>query len=212
MDDTLLIFSLILQIINRGSLFIMSGYKCKIFLLAVLTSSFSVQAFSQQINYRDSIPEYTPKANLNPELHYSIGSSFMFIPNMGSFTGVSISPSLSVPISPKLSVEGGIMAGHYYSTLSNFNREIAINGAFNEISLFGSAIYHVNPQLIIYGTGIKQLTSTSPYNILPKSSYSIGSNYNFGHFSVGVSVQMSKWNDILSPLPFNGSQGFYSPY
>jgi hypothetical protein len=190
----------------------MSGYKCKIFLLVVLSPLFSMQAFSQQINYGDSIPRYTPKANFKPEFHYSIGSSFMFIPKVGSVTGVTLSSSLSIPISPKLSVDGGIIARHYYSTLPNFNREGSINGTFNEISLFGSAIYHVNPQLSIYGIGIKQLTSTSPYSILPKSSYSIGSNYNFGHFSVGVSVQMSKWNDISTPLPFNGSQGFYSPY
>jgi hypothetical protein len=190
----------------------MSGFKGKILLLVLLSSLFSAQVFSQQINYGDSIPRYTPNQNFKPEFHYSIGSSFMFIPKVGSVTGVTISPSLSIPISPKLSVDGGIIAGRFYSTLPNFNREVGINGTFNEISLFGSAIYHVNPQLSIYGIGIKQLTSTSPYNILPKSSYSIGSNYNFGHFSVGISVQMSKWNDINSPLPFNGSQGFYSPY
>jgi hypothetical protein len=64
----------------------------------------------------------------------------------------------------------------------------------------------------VYGTGVKQLTGTSPFYSLPKSSYAIGSTYNFGYFSIGVALQRSKWNDILSPLPFNGSQGFYSPY
>ena len=189
----------------------MSGHKCNISLL-ILVSLFSIQAFSQQINFRDSIPQYNQKANYKPELHYSLGSSFMFVPRLGSFTSVTLSPSLSIPLSPKLSVDGGLIAGRFYSPLSNFNREGTINGAFNELYLFGSATYHINSQLTIYGAGIKQLTGSSPFNFLPKSSYSIGSSYKFGNSSIGVTLQMSKWNDILSPLPFNGTQGFYSPY
>ncbi len=190
----------------------MFGCKSNISLIIVLASLFSIQAFSQQINYRDSIPRYTPKSNFKPELHYSIGTSFIFIPKLGSVTGVTLSPSLSIPISPKLSVDGGIIAGHFYSTLSDFNREGAINGTFNELSVFGSASYHINSQLTIYGIAIKQLSGTSPLNFLPKSSYSIGSTYKFGNSSIGVTLQMSKWDNIQTPLPFNGSQGFYSPY
>jgi len=94
----------------------------------------------------------------------------------------------------------------------NSNPEGAMYGAFNELSVYGSASYHINSQLTLYGSGIKQLTGTSPFYCLPKSSYAIGSAYNFGNFSIGVTLQMSKWNDIQSPFPFNGSQRFYSPY
>ena len=191
----------------------MSGCKCNISLIIVLVSLFSVQAFSQQINYRDSLTGYnSPKVNLKPSLHYSVGSTFMVVPHSGTVTGFTISPFLSIPLSPKLSVEGGIIAGRYYSSLWNINPEGTPNGAFNELSVYGSASYHVNSQLTLYGTGIKQLTGTSPFYFLPKSSYSIGSTYNFGSFSIGVTLQMSKWNNNFSPLPFNGSQGFYSPY
>ncbi|MGD0755275.1 MAG: hypothetical protein ABR927_09460 [Bacteroidales bacterium] len=145
-------------------------------------------------------------------LHYSVGSTFIIVPHLGTVTGFTLSPFLSVPLSPKLSVDGGIIAGRFYSALWNFNSEGEINGAFNELSVYGSASYHINSQLTVYGTGIKQLTSTSSLYFLPKSSYAIGSAYNFGNFSLGVTLQMSKWNDIHSPLPFNGSQGFYSPY
>jgi hypothetical protein len=190
----------------------MSGCKCNISLIIVLVSLFSNQAFSQQINYRDSLAEYnSQKVNLMPRLHYSVGSTFMIIPHLGSVTGFTLSPFLSIPLSPKLSVDGGIIAGHFYSSLRNFNPEGAINGAFNELSVYGSAIYHINSQLTVYGSGIKQLTGTSSFYFLPKSSYAIGSTYNFGNFSIGVTLQMSKRNDILSPLPFNGSQGFYFP-
>ena len=191
----------------------MSGCKCNISLIIVLVSLFSIQAFSQQINFRDSLAEYnSQKVNLKPSLHYSVGSTFMIVPHLGSVTGFTLSPFLSIPLSPKLSVDGGIIAGRFYSASGNFNPEGAINGAFNELSVYGSASYHINSQLTVYGTGIKQLTGSSPFYFLPKSSYAIGSNYNFGNFSIGVTLQMSKWNDILSPFPFNGSQGFYSPY
>jgi hypothetical protein len=190
----------------------MSGCKCNISLIIVLVSLFSIQAFSQQINYRDSLAEYnSQKINLKPRLHYSVVSTFITVPHLGTVTGFALSPFLSIPLSPKLSVDGGFIAGRFYSALWNFNPEGAINGAFNELSVYGSASYHINSQLTLYGTGIKQLTGTSPFYFLPKSSYTIGSAFNFGNFSIGVALQMSKWNNIFSPLPINGSQGFYSP-
>jgi hypothetical protein len=191
----------------------MSGSKCNISIIIVLVSLFSIQAFSQQINYRDSLAEYnSQKVNLKPKLHYSMGSTFIIVPHLGTVTGFTLSPFLSVPLSPRLSVDGGIIAGRFYSALQNSNPEGAMYGTFNELSVYGSASYHINSQLTLYGTGIKQLTGNFPFNTLPKSSYTIGSTFNFGNFSIGVTLQKSKWDNIFSPLPFNGSQGFYSPY
>jgi hypothetical protein len=191
----------------------MSGWKCNISLIIALVSIFSNQASSQQINYRDSLNgDNSQKVNLKPRLVYSVGSSFMVVPHLGSVTGFTISPSLSVPLSPNLSVNSGIIAGRFYSNLWKSNPEWTMYGAFNDLSVFGSATYHVNPQLTLYGIGIRQLAGTSPFYSLPKSSYAIGSSYNFGSFSVGVTLQMSKWNDIHNPSLFNGTQGFYSPF
>lgn len=191
----------------------MSRSRCNISLIIVLVSLISIEAFPQQINYGDSLAGHNVRTiNLKPRLNYSVGSTFLMVPHSGTVTGFTLSPVLSVPLSPKLSVEGGIIAGHYYSSLWNSNPEGAINGVFNELSVFGSASYHFNNQLTVYGAGIKQITGSSPYDFLPKSSYTIGSTYNFGHFSIGVTLQMSKWNDIRSPFPYSGSQGLYSPY
>jgi hypothetical protein len=191
----------------------MSGCKCNISLIIVLVSLFSIQAFSQQINYRDSLAEYNSrKVTLKPKLNYSVGSTFIIVPHLGTVTGFTLSPFLSIPLTPKLTVDGGIIAGRFYSTLGNFNPEGMINGAISELSVYGSASYHINYQLTVYGAGIKQLTGTYPFNFLPTSSYTIGSSYSFGNFSIGVTFQRSKWNNILSPMPFNGSQGFYTPY
>jgi hypothetical protein len=186
--------------------------KCKlnISLIIVLVSIFFNQAFSQQFSHTDSLSINSSQVDLKPRMVYSIGSSFMVIPRVGSVTGFTVSPSLTVPLSPRLSINGGIIAGRYYSSLWNSNPEAAMNGAFNEISIYGSASYRVTSQLTLYGMGVQRLTGASPFYSLPKSSYSIGSNYNFGSFSIGVELQMSKWDNGFNPV--NGSPGFYSPY
>jgi hypothetical protein len=194
-------------------LLIMSGYKYKISLIIVLVSLFSIQAFSQLNNYSDSLAAYnSQKLNLKPRMSYSVGSTFMFVPHLGSVTGFTISPDLSIPLSPRLSVDGGIIAGHFYSSFGNFYPEGGINGSFNELSVYGSASYHINPQLTLYGAGMKQITGTSPSYLIPRSSYAIGSTYNFGSFSIGVTLHMSKTNNILGQMPFSGGRGYYSPY
>jgi hypothetical protein len=187
--------------------------KCNISLIFVLMALFSNQVFSQQINYGDSLAENNfRKVNLKPSMHYSLGSSLMIVPHQGTVTGFTLSPYLSVPLSPKLSVNGGIIAGRYYSALWNSNPEGKMSTTFNDLFLYGSASYQLNSQLTLYGSGIRRLTEASPFYALPKSSYTIGSNYNFGSFSIGLSFQMSKWNNSFGPLPFNGSQGFSSPF
>jgi hypothetical protein len=191
----------------------MTGCKCNICLIIILVSIFSAQAFSQQINYSDSLKaDNFQKVNLKPRMVYSIGSTFMAVPHMGSVTGFTISPSLSVPLSPKFSVNGGIIAGRQYYNLWNSYSEGVMYGAFNELSVYGSASYHVNPQLTLFGAGIQRLAGTSPFYSLPKSSYTIGSTYNFGSFSIGVALQMSKWDNNFSLFPYNGIQRYYLPY
>ena len=102
----------------------MSGSKCNISLITVLVSLFSIQAFSQQINYGDSLSEYnSQKVNLKPKLHYSVGSTFIIVPHLGTVTGFTLSPFISIPLSPKWTVDGGIIAGRFYSALSDFNPE-----------------------------------------------------------------------------------------
>ena len=191
----------------------MSGSKCNISLIIVLVSLFSIQAFSQQINYGDSLAEYnSQKVNLKPRLHYSVGSTFIIVPHLGTVTGFTLSPFLSIPLSQRLSVDGGIIAGRYYSALRILILKVGCMGHLTNYLYTDQPAIILDSQLTVYGTGIKQLAGTSPFYFLPKSSYAIGSTYNFGNFSIGVTLQMSKWNDNLSPLPFNGTQGFYSPY
>jgi hypothetical protein len=181
--------------------------------LIVLLSLLSVGVYSQAISNHDSLgSDNSAQLKIKPRIVYTVGSSFMFIPHHGSITGFTVSPSLLLPVSPHLSFNAGIIAGHYYSGLHYPAQERSLYGAFNEISLFGSANYRVNSQLTFYGAGIRRLTAPSLFNTLPTSSYIIGSTYKFGNFSIGVSMQMSQWNNNFNSLPINGPQGFYSPF
>jgi hypothetical protein len=181
--------------------------------VVLLFSIFSVQGYSQQFNHKDSIPETNSlKLDLKPKLNYSAGSTITVIPHFSAITGFTFSPSFSIPLSQKWVINGGIIAGHYYSSIPDFNGEGTSHTSFNNLTVYGSASYHINPQLTIYGIGLKQLATTSPYDILPKSCYTIGSTYKFGNFSIGVNFQTSRRDGTFTQFPYNGSQGFYSPF
>jgi len=178
-----------------------------------LVSLISVQVFSQQANSGGSFSGANLASDLlKPRLNYMMGSNFMVVPHLGSVSSVTLSPSLSVPLTPKLSVDGGIVAGYYYSAPWKSGNEGFAYGTFTGLSVYGSARYQINPQLTLYGSAIKQLSGTSPYNFFPKTSYSLGSTYDFGNVKIGVSFRMSEWDNNYSLFPINGSQGFYSPF
>ena len=177
----------------------MNFRKHSICLIIVLVLLLSSTAFSQN---PDSLSIYNPGAyNLKPRMNYSLGSSVTVFPHIGTITGVTISPFLSVPLSPRLSVDAGFIAGRYYSTIPAFNPEGQTFGTFNQLSVYGSASYRINPQLTIYGSGIKSLVNSSPLNLLPKSSYTLGTSYNFGSFTLGASIHVAKWDNSMLPLP-----------
>ncbi len=186
--------------------------KYKIGFVIVLCSLFSGEANAQVISIDSLNRNNTIVEGLKPGLHYNVGSSFLVAPHYGSASGLTFSPYLTIPLSQKLSVEGGIIAGYIYISPWNSGNEGLMYHSFNEVSIFGSASYQVTPRLTLYGAGIKQLTGNSPYDFLPKSSYTIGSTINFGNFSLGFNVHMSKWDNIYNPLPVNGSQVYYSPF
>ena len=191
----------------------MAGSKFRISLIIALVSMAASEAFSQQAYYRDSITGYNnEKVILKPRIHYSAGSSLTVIPHLGTVTGFTASPFLSIPLSSKLSVNGGLIAGRYFSVLRDITTEGVLSGAYNELSVYGSAAYHVNPQLTVYGIASKQLAGTTPYSFMRGSSYTVGSTMKFGEFSIGFAMQVSKWDDAFSHFPVGNSQGFYSPF
>lgn len=191
----------------------MTGNRFKISLIILLVSLFSFQVFSQQTDIGTGhTDDNSGKVLFKPGFHYSVGSSFIVAPRLGSISAITFSPAFSIPLSPKLSVEGGIMGSYFYSSQWGSDYVGFHDGSFTGLAVYGSASYHFNPQLTLYGSAIKQFAGTSTFYSLPQSRYTIGSAYNFGNFSIGVSLQMSTWDNIYTPFPVNGSRGFYSPY
>jgi|WetSurSiteA1Bulk_404760.scaffolds.fasta_scaffold57805_2 hypothetical protein len=191
----------------------MRGCRCNISLIVGLVSLLSVKAFSQQTNIGTTLSESnSEKVLFKPRLNYLAGSSFIVIPQIGTVSEFTLSPMLSIPLSQKLYVEGGIMASYFYSAPWKSDDTGLYSGSFTGLSVYGSATYHFTPQFSLFGSAVKQLAGTSPFYTIPKSNYIIGTAYNFGNFSIGVSFQMSNWDNLYTPFPVNGSNGFYSPF
>ncbi|MCB8994820.1 MAG: hypothetical protein H6538_04350 [Bacteroidales bacterium] len=180
--------------------------KIVVFLLILLFASLLKQSSAQVNGFSDSLGMHQASG---VQLHYSLGSSFSYIPKFGSLTGISFSPYISYPLGPKISVQGGFILGRYNSFPKNFGNETLINNSFNAISVYGSARYQLNERLSFYGSGIKQLSGSPVMFNQPLSSFRLGSELNFGNFSLGAEIQMSKWNEFYSPFPFSGEQELF---
>ena len=136
----------------------MCGRRCNISMIIGLVCLFSVQAFSQQANIvTGSAEDNSGKVLFKPGFHYSIGSSFLAAPRLGSLSSINFSTAVSVPLSPRLSVEGGIMTSYYYSAPFKSDNTGFPYGSFNGLSVYGSAIYQFTPQLTIYGSAMNQI-------------------------------------------------------
>ena len=177
----------------------MAMNRFNISLFICLVSLFSVRGFSQQMNTGGRYPlDDSLKVIPKPRLNFTAGSNIVVIPHYGSVSEVTLSSSFSVPLSPKLSFDGGIIASYLYSSPRMYGNESFGYGSFTVLSVYGAARYQMSPQLTLYGTAIKQLAGNSPVYFLPQTSYSIGSSYDFGNVSVGVTFRMSRWERVFS--------------
>jgi len=178
-----------------------------LFILGILLTPV---AFCQEPVFVDSLgnPVAEP-ARMKPGLHYSVGSSFSYIPRYGSVTGLNASAFFAYPLTPGFTLEGGLVAGRYYPTLKNFNSESGTAPSFNTLSMYGSARYQVNRRLSVYGTGMKQLAGAIPLYNLPSGSFSFGSTLDFGNFSFGAEIRMTDRNYYYNSTPIGGNRFFF---
>ena len=90
--------------------------------LIVLTGLLSCPVYSQGIRYKDTLAvDNSEHLKIKPRMQYTVGSTFMFIPHYGSVTGFTVSPSLSVPVSPHLTLMAELLPDVFiiiYSILS----------------------------------------------------------------------------------------------
>ncbi len=182
-------------------------------ILFPLNFLFSHNNFAQEHVFADSLIKLnTIRLDSKPQIHYSLGSSFTYIPRYGSITGLTVSPYYRHPVSPKFSVEAGLIAGRYFPMMKNSSPESGINSPFNSLSVYGSAIYQLNQRLSIYGIGMKQLNAANPLYIMPSGSFSVGSTLNFGNFTIGAEIRVTDNSYYNSTNPFGGNRDFFPAY
>jgi hypothetical protein len=179
----------------------------------ILSFSVPTGVFSQELDTTEIPGSFNSQiVRLKPRMHYSIGSSFTYIPRYGSVTGLTLSPIYIYPVSSKFSLEAGLIAGRYFPFMKNSSPETGINNPFNSVAVFGSARYQLNQRLSVYGTGTRQIIGTHPLFNLPTSSFSVGSTLDFGNFSIGAEIRMSDRNYYYSPDPFGGNSRYFPSF
>lgn len=177
--------------------------------IVVLMFYLQLYSFSQVSETNDSIINSGLSVVKAPVLNYSIGSHFTYIPGIGNINGMNISAFYKQQINSRLYVVGGLVAGRNFLSLKNQFDTFSSKTNFNQLSVYGSAVYKLNQRLSVYGTGTHQLLSNPAFFEIPKNSYSIGSNLDFGNFSIGAEVRFNNYDQYNSTLPFGGGNGFF---
>jgi hypothetical protein len=111
-----------------------------------------------------------------PQYHFNFGSSYSYFPSFGGGMNMFASPSVTIPLSKRIFVDGGIIAStSLLPGLSSLELNNKVSN-FKSLAIYGSTIYQVSPKLIVYGTGVKQLVNTKlpyPYSSLNHNSFSL---------------------------------------
>jgi hypothetical protein len=173
-----------------------------LFCLILLPLAISAQVYDGKF---ENSPVYDHDL-FQPHFNLNIGTSFNYSPVIGAGTMLTVSPSFSLPVTRRISMNGGIIASS--TILPSLTGKLQMEpvfkpGAFNNLSLYGTTVYQLSPDFVLYGSGFKQLTKNNLpylYNPFPQSSITFGSRYKIGpNITVGASVNMSQYNNFYSP-------------
>jgi len=164
-----------------------------------------------------SIPAVPGVRPLKPLWNLNVGTNMMFVPHTGTFSGFSVTPVMTLPLSARLSVYGGASFMRLY-TPAGITDGPGMKNAAGVVSLFGSASYKLNRNITLYGTGIKTLGNPmifTPFSPYLSDSFTLGSEFRLGnHITLGASVRMSgQPYDYVSPFnQFNGFNRLPGPF
>ncbi|WP_188556825.1 hypothetical protein [Hymenobacter glacieicola] len=157
-----------------------------------------------------------PRLGLRPS--YSLNAGAMFAGRYGSAT--YLSPTVSVPVTPRLSVFGGViflrtMPGTAYAAFGEGNRLAA---AQNRYLIQGGGQYALSPRLLLTGSAWKDLSPSAGLPVNPYAGFggNLGSGVNLRadyhiteNFSVSGGVRVSNgataYPGAYSPLYGTGA-------
>jgi len=178
-----------------------------IILAIVLAFSFSAIFAQKPVN---QTKENTPMAKALQKLRWDInlGTSFMYSPGFGGGMNYYAAPGFSYPVNKKVSFHGGVVVGvmtspGFHNTEEGFEK---ITSGYT--SIYGTVAYRLNPNVVFYGTGVKNLATFGPMNPFYSPSFdefSFGSSIRLGdNVTIGASFHFREYS------PMNG--GYFAPF
>ncbi len=153
---------------------------------------------------------------LSPQYHLSIGSSFMYFSTQGSGMNFFAAPNILVPLTKRISVNGGIIFSNNIIN-SNLNNELSLPVRnLVGLDIYGSTIYQLTPKIVLYGAAMKQFLS-APGNVnhplISQDSYTFGSSLKISKgITIDASVHISEGYPFYPPMRLRNSNTVISPY
>jgi hypothetical protein len=148
-----------------------------------------------------------PVLLLKPQWNVSIGSNTFFSAQTGTFSGLSVTPYLSLPLSERISVFGGASFTRFLSPVPMLNDFSGNNATTGMITVFGTATYRLNDHILLYGTGTKHFGTLPMPGLFPvynPDNLTVGSMFKLGdHFTIGASVRMSGHSSYNPYYPYS---------
>ncbi len=156
--------------------------------------------------------ETSPGDKVSPwSVSTSLGTSYGFSKNAGSFMNLYLAPQLQYAATNRLMIHGGFIASHVtplYNTIASESNSI---GSYMGLSAFVAASYRLTEDFVVYGTGMKSMLNTGMPGFnsdLAFDDISFGAAYTIGNFTIGASFHTGQSNRF-NRSPINTGPGFY---
>ena len=138
----------------------------------------------------------------------NLGTAFMYSPGFGGGMSYYAAPGVSYPVNKRVSFHGGMVAGVMTSPGFHNPEEGPEKITSGYTSIYGTVSYRLNPNVVFYGTGVKNLATFGQMNPFYSPSYdefSFGSSIRLGdNVTIGASVHFREYS------PMNG--GYFAPF
>lgn len=137
----------------------------------------------------------------------NLGTSFTYLQGYGGGMNYFAAPGFTMPLDERWAVHGGIITGvSRFPAITNSESETFAGSGFT--SIYGSVSYRLSNNVIVYGTGIKNINRFGMPNPYAFPSYD--------EFSIGSSIRLGDNITVGASLHFRDSgsygTGFYSPF
>ena len=141
----------------------------------------------------------------------NIGTGYSFASGYGSGMNFYAAPTLTMPVTNRLSVHAGIVASSFYPvTMGPQFEQGGMPSIYSSLALFVAASYRMNDRLILHGSGVKQLANApinSPFSPYPIDNFSFGATFRLGdNVSIGATISVNNRNGYYN-LPGFGHPG-----